>query len=212
MQKIRFFAALLFTLALAQIFPATATVSTESAAQVPTVAIQENIPLLPTAKSDLSKITKVIPGGDAVAVRLMSKGVIVLGFTDEDKDNPARSAGLKRGDRILSVGEWDIEGNQSLAGALEKNGGNPVTLRYCRGNKEYETKATPRKNQDGTWQLGILVKDSTAGIGTLTYVVPDSGEYGCLGHGISDPDTDTLFCVGKGNLYPAQITNLRKGQ
>lgn len=212
MQKIRFFAALLFAMAVAQFLPTTAAVSAESTTFLSAKLPQEQTLTLPAAQDDLSSVTQVIPGGDAVAVRLTSKGVIVLGFTDEAKDNPARAAGLKRGDRIVSVGEWVIDGNQALAEALGKNRGNPVAVRYCRGNKECETTATPRKNQDGTWQLGVLVKDSTAGIGTLTYVVPDSGEYGCLGHGISDPDTDTLFCVGKGNLYPAQITNLRKGQ
>ncbi|MBQ1965422.1 MAG: SpoIVB peptidase, partial [Clostridia bacterium] len=128
------------------------------------------------------------------------------------KDNPARTAGLKQGDRILRVGDVEITCNEDFADALNAQGGNPIRLRYVRGNKEHETTVCPRKNDDGSWQIGVLVKDSTAGIGTLTYIVPITGEYGCLGHGISDPDTDTLFCVGKGDLFPAKITNLRKGE
>ncbi len=168
--------------------------------------------VLPAAKTDPNTIREVLPGGNAVAVRLTSQGVIVLGFTDESKENPARTAGLKKADRILRIADREITCNEDLADALNRHGGNPVTVTYVRGEKEHETTLCPRKNQEGNWQIGVLVKDSTAGIGTMTYILPDTGEYGCLGHGISDPDTDTLFCVSKGDLFPAEITNLRKGQ
>ncbi len=166
---------------------------------------------LPTAKTGAGAISELIPGGDAVAVRLTAQGVIVLGFTDEDRDNPGRTAGLKKGDRIVAIGDCTIDCNEAMTEALNQAGGNAVSLRYVRGNKEYETTVCPRQKETGGWQIGILIKDSTAGIGTLTFVIPKTGEYGCLGHGITDPDTDTLFCVGRGNLYPAEITNLRKG-
>ena len=212
MQKFHFFAVLILVTALtwsgANRTQASATAGSLNAS-IPTA---EQTYLLPAAKTDPSKVKTVIAGGDAVAVRLTSKGAIVLGFTDQEKDNPARTAGLKQGDRILRVGDVEITCNEDLADALNAQGGNPLTLRYARGNKERETTVSPRKNDDGTWQIGVLVKDSTAGIGTLTYIVPITGEYGCLGHGISDPDTDTLFCVGKGDLFPAKITNLRKGE
>ena len=166
---------------------------------------------LPATRADPNGITQVIVGGDAIAVRLASDGVIVLGFSDEDSQNPARKAGLKKGDRIVAIGDTRIDCNDALAQALQRSDGTPLSLRYVRGSKEAQTTVCPRKSDDGTLQIGVLIKDSTAGIGTLTFVIPDSGEYGCLGHGISDPDTDTLFCVGKGDLYPAEITSLRKG-
>lgn len=212
MQKFRFFATALATVfLLAQIPGGNAEQTLAATTDLHAFPTAANLSL-PVAKADLSSVTEVIPGGDAVAVRLNSDGVIVLGFTDETGDNPARTAGLKRGDRIVKIGEMEIEANETMTKALNQTGGNAVSLRYVRGNKECETTVCPRKSDDGTWQIGILIKDSTAGIGTLTYVIPDTGEYGCLGHGISDPDTDTLFCVRKGDLYPAEITNLRKGQ
>ncbi len=213
MQKIRFFAAMTVAMifVLSQL-PTAGTISAHASVSPSDLSREPATLSLPTAKTDLSATTEVIPGGDAIAVRLTSDGVIILGFTDENKDNPARAAGLKRGDRMVRIGDAKIDSNQTLSDALNRLGGNAVSLKYVRDNKEYETTVCPRKNDDGTWQIGILIKDSTAGIGTLTYVIPDSGEYGCLGHGISDPDTDTLFCVGRGDLYPAQITNLRKGQ
>lgn len=166
---------------------------------------------LPANKNGAAQITEVIPGGDAVAVRLNSDGVIVLGFTDDDGDNPARKAGLKKGDRIVRIGENDVTSNDTMTAALNLAGGNETKLRYVRNEKECETTLCPRQNSEGNWQIGLLVKDSTAGIGTLTYVLPQSGEYGCLGHGISDPDTEKLFCIGRGDLYPAEITAIRKG-
>lgn len=155
--------------------------------------------------------TCVIPGGDAVAIRLNSKGVIVLGFSDESNDNPARKAGLKKGDRILKIGENEITSNDTMVAALNLTEGNETVLCYVRGKKECETKIRPIRSDGGDWQIGLLIKDSTAGIGTLTFILPDNGSYGCLGHGITDSDTDCLFCIGRGDLYPAEITSVRKG-
>ena len=154
----------------------------------------------------------VLLGGDAVAVRLQSDGVIVLGFSDEEKDNPARKAGLKRGDRITKIGESPVTSGDDLCAALNLTGGKETTLCYTRGKKNASTEICPKKSEDGTWQIGIYMKDTAAGIGTLTFLIPDSGEYGCLGHGITDPDTESLFSVGQGELYPAQITTVRKGK
>lgn len=155
--------------------------------------------------------TQVIPGGDAVAIRLNSQGVIVLGFADESKENPARTAGLKKGDRIVKVGENEITSADTLTAALNLTQGARTTLRYVRGKKECETSVCAKQDQGGNWQLGLLVKDTTAGIGTLTFILPQSGAYGCLGHGITDADTEYLFCLGRGDLYPARITSVRKG-
>lgn len=212
MQKFRFFAAAFFAvLFVALQLPARGAETALATTISPDFESKPTAMSLPVAKTNPATVTKLIPGGDAVAVRLVSDGVIVLGFTDENSDNPARTAGLKKGDRIVKIGDKKIDCNEAMTEALTTNGGNAAPLRYVRGNKECETTVCPRKNDDGAWQIGILVKDSTAGIGTLTYVIPGTGEYGCLGHGISDPDTDTLFCVGRGDLYPAEITNLRKG-
>ena len=160
--------------------------------------------------SAVAAALEVLPGGDAVAVRLQCDGAVILGFSDEEADNPARSGGLKRGDRIVGIGESEIRSAEDLASALDGATGS-VKLRYVRGNKERETAITPRKDADGTLRLGVLVKDCTAGIGTLTFILPDSGGYGCLGHGIHDADVQMLFPAGSGILYPARITAVRKG-
>lgn len=206
MQRLRFFAA-----AAAVILMLSGAILPQrtAAAQIDEIRLPPG-ESLPVTGQKIAPITEVIPGGDAVAVRLTAAGVIVVGFTDDDRDNPARTAGLKQGDRITRLGEREIDGNQSLADGLRENGGKSVTLQYTRKGKNYETAVCPRQAEGG-WQIGILVKDSTAGIGTLTYILPDGGNYGCLGHGISDPDTESLFCVGRGDLYPARITGLRKG-
>ncbi len=207
MQKFRFFAAIAAVTVLLSgaTFPARAATARIDGVPFPSESS------LPVTEQKISPVTEVIPGGDAVAVRLTAAGVVVVGFTDDDRDNPARTAGLKKGDLITKVGDRELDGNQSLADGLKETGGRSVTLQYTRNGKNYETTLCPRP-ADGGWQIGVLVKDSTAGIGTLTYILPDGGNYGCLGHGITDPDTETLFCVGRGDLYPAKITGLRKGQ
>ena len=153
---------------------------------------------------------QVIPGGDAVAVRLQCDGVILLGFTDDAKDNPARAGGLKRGDRIVGVGESAIHSADDLTAALNLCS-DTVCVTYVRGENSRQTSVTLRQEEDGSRRLGILIKDSTAGIGTLTFLLPESGVYGCLGHGITDSDTEDLFPTAGGVIYPAKIMSVRKG-
>ncbi len=168
------------------------------------------MPVLSAVKTDPNTVTKVLIGGDAVALRLLGEGVTVLGYTDQNKDNPARGAGLKPGDRILRVNGSAVEGNEALLEVLNGCDGNPLTVEYVRKNKEFSTKITPKRGENGALQLGIFIKDSAAGIGTLTYILP-TGEYGCLGHGISDPEAEELFSVRGGEVYPAHITGVKKG-
>jgi len=208
MQKIRFFAVFLLPVLL---FGGPKAAAAQTSAGLPAPSDRSVALTLPEHRSDPAQIRELIPGGDVIAVRLQSRGVIVLGFSDESKDNPARKAGLKRGDCILKIGETEITGNESMAEALNGTGGGSVCLKYARKDKEYETTVTPRQEDGKYWQIGVLIKDATAGIGTLTYIVPGTGEYGSLGHGISDPDTETLFRIGRGSLYPAQITAVRRG-
>lgn len=151
----------------------------------------------------------VIPGGDAVAMRLECGGAIVLGFTDEEKANPGRKAGLQRGDRITGIGESEVNSADGLTAALNLCQGE-CELRFTREGKERKTSVTLRSGDGGTGRLGVLVKDSTAGIGTLTFVLPEGG-YGCLGHGITDSETDRLFPTRSGSLCPARITAVHRG-
>ena len=152
-------------------------------------------------------VDRVIPGGDAVAVRLCADGAVVVGYTDSDRDNPARAAGLKPGDVIVEVNGQPVASAEDLNRCL-RGAKPPLRLTWYRGEEPMRSSASPR--QDGA-ALGIFVRDSTAGIGTLTFVVPETGAFGSLGHGITDPDTETLFRLGQGDLFPAQITGVRKG-
>lgn len=159
----------------------------------------------------LSAAAALIPGGDAVAIRLQCDGVIVVGFSDTAKSNPARRAGLKEGDRIVALDGCEIRSDADLAAALSLCGEEAVGLRYVRGKKTCETEITPQKDGQGRVCLGIYGKDSAAGIGTLTFLDPESGTFGCLGHGIRDPEPEGLFPVSVGSLHDARITAVRKG-
>ncbi len=209
MQKFRFFATVLvFLLFFGINLPGP---TAEAGARVDGAALSGfEAPALPAVKTDPNTVTHVLVGGDGVALRLTGDGVTVLGYTDDGKDNPAKIAGLKPGDRITAMGGVKIDCNEGVTECLNQCNGGELSVTYVRKNKEFSAKITPRREENGTWQLGILIKDSTAGIGTLTYILP-TGEYGCLGHGISDPDTEQLFCLGGGEIFPAQITGVRKG-
>ncbi len=208
MQKFRFFASVtVFLLLLSRALPGGAEAAGSSALSGTPVG---RAPMLTAGKTDPATVTKVLVGGDGVALRLLGDGVTVLGYTDQEKDNPAKAAGIKPGDRIVEIEGIAVDCNETFTEALTHGDGRPLTVICVRKNKEFSAKITPKRGENGSLQLGIFIKDSTAGIGTLTYILP-SGEYGCLGHGISDPDTEELFAVGGGEVYPAKITGVKKG-
>ena len=161
--------------------------------------------------------TKVIVSGKPIGVKMLSKGVLVTGFVGflSNKSifvTPARDCGLKNGDRILAVDGEEIESAEELSQVLCLGKGNPVTLTVDREGKEINVKAQPcEEEQTGVYKLGLWVKDSVAGIGTLTFYSDDTGFYGALGHGITDTETGNVFCLNKGMLLNADITGVIKG-
>lgn len=154
--------------------------------------------------------------GTPFGIKMFSDGAMVVGFTDlhtkNGNANPAKSAGLKMGDLLLSIGGQKTTGNDDVAGALQKSGGKALAVVYQRDGKQYTTSLQPVQTTDSTdWHAGMWVRDSSAGIGTLTFVDNSTGIYGGLGHSISDADTGQSIALLSGEIAPVTITGYVAG-
>ncbi len=158
---------------------------------------------------------EVVLGGEVVGIKMYMQGVLVVGLSQipNTDRSPGKEAGILAGDRILSVEGEPLSGSTALEKAVENSGGNPITLLVCRGEKQWETTISPVYYQDaGLYKIGLWVRESTAGIGTLTFSLPQSGAYGALGHSIADPDTGMVVSTARGSITACQVGYIAKGE
>ncbi len=161
--------------------------------------------------------THVIPGGISIGVSMHTKGVLVVGLgsidTEAGRVSPAASAGIKAGDVLLRIDGVEIEGSDHLAELTQIKQGESFCADVLRDEAMITVEVTPEKDlTDGTMRVGMWVRDSTAGIGTLTYVLPVSNEFGALGHAVTDTDTGERLLIKKGELIRASIIGVSVGQ
>ena len=172
------------------------------------VAIIISLSIIITA----SAADALIPLGHTTGIRISSSGAMVVGFSDDDAASAARQSGLTVGDIITRIDDCEISSNSDILKAVAESDGNPLTVEYVRNGKTHTSKVTPAKNADGDFAIGIWVRDSVAGIGTMTYLNPDDMTYGALGHGISEGETNTLVPLRDGTLLPSTVANVIKGR
>lgn len=157
--------------------------------------------------------TRLMPGGAAVGVALSTDGVMVVGVSDVAGKSPAQSAGLRAGDVIQSVNGQKLQSSQHLTELVSASSGSPMSLTFERDGKSRTVFLTPAFDQSsGLYRMGAWVRDSTAGVGTLSFYDPQNGTYGALGHAINDGDTGKLLPVKAGALMHAEIVDIKKGQ
>jgi len=158
----------------------------------------------------------LIPGGQPVGIRLYTQGALVVGTSevispDGTAGSPAQEAGLKTGDVILSINGIALESSDHL-GELVNEAQGAVRVHFLREGNVYDLNILPRIDaQDGQKRLGLWARDSTAGVGTLTFCDPESGLFGALGHAITDVDTHTNLTLRKGELVAAEVVDVKAG-
>jgi len=150
----------------------------------------------------------LIPSGRTFGVRLFGEGVCVVGVAEVTSGgksvSPATLAGLATKDLILSVNDSPVKTVTDLKTAVENSMGAPLSIRYRRGDSEKNTVLTPVFDEtDGKYKMGMWVKDSATGIGTVSFINPETGEFGALGHGVCDAESGTLLPLKKGVLVAA---------
>lgn len=175
--------------------------------------------LLPIKNAQINIIAKkqVVPLGTAFGVKLYTDGVIVVDITDFVNDgkvrNPAYAAGIREGDIIRSYNGVSIKSNEELIKQVQQSGGKAQTAVILRNNLEFQVDVLPVKDDsDGSYRIGLWVRDSTAGIGMLTYFDPQTNRLAGLGHSISDSDTGLVMPVSTGEIVRANIEGAVKGE
>ncbi|CAM3964983.1 SpoIVB peptidase [Paenibacillus alkaliterrae] len=173
-----------------------------------------------TVKVNVVPDLRVIPGGQTIGVKVKSAGVLVVGHhqvvsDSGEKQSPGEAAGLRLGDLIVKINGKRVNEVHKVAELCEKAGLDKQSLlvSYKRDGKFAETRLTPLFDaEDKAWRLGLYIRDSAAGVGTLTFYAPDQGVYGALGHVITDMDTQTPIEVGEGQILQSSVTSINKSQ
>lgn len=171
---------------------------------------------LSPAAAAAGKRTEVVPMGRAVGIKLFSDGVVVVGLSDistqEGEVNPARACGLKEGDIITHINSEEVDSIEEVRDILQELEGESMHIRALRGSKQLQmTVRAVQCSADGSYKLGAWIRDSMAGIGTMTYYQPETGVFGALGHGISDVDTALLMPLERGSIMYAEVADVQKG-
>lgn len=174
------------------------------------------IPIKTVTVSETNPIW-VIPGGTPFGIKLFTNGVMVVGTSDiateTGNSNPAADAGILLGDIIIEINGTAVTASEMISKMLEESNGAPVTMTVDRNGELFTVTVIPAKaSYDGQYKGGLWVRDSTAGIGIVTYYCPESGTFGGLGHGICDVDTNGLMPLRTGEIVPVCISGVVKGQ
>ncbi len=159
----------------------------------------------------------VVPVGRAVGIKLFSDGVVVVGTSDVATDtgnvNPAKACGLQEGDIITHINSTEVDTIEEVSALLQELEGEAMSIRAIRDDKQVQLTAQAALcTADGAYKLGAWIRDSMAGIGTVTFYCPDTGAFGALGHGINDVDTALLMPLESGSILPATVAGVEKGK
>ncbi|UOQ42571.1 SpoIVB peptidase [Halobacillus salinarum] len=175
---------------------------------------------IPIKKTDLRKMKdiRLIPGGQSVGVELHTKGVLVVGHhlvnRKEEQASPGEKANVQVGDILLKGNGKELNSMEDLSSIVKEAGEKEQSIKLTikRGKQIITSSLKPTFNkQEKEYQIGLYVRDSAAGIGTMTFYHPGSGKYGALGHVIADMDTRKPIEIHEGTIVKSHVTSIEKG-
>ena len=165
--------------------------------------------LLSLAQVTLAAGRSLVPVGDVVGISLETEGVLVVGFPDEET-SAAKAAGIKAGDIIVQIGDTPINCGLDIGNA--RIGTEPIEISVVRDGAEKKITVTPRIGESGAPELGLWMRDSLSGIGTVTFYDPETKTFGALGHGVNDLDTGVIMPIGNGVVAEADVVDVVEGR
>lgn len=166
---------------------------------------------------DVLPKTKVIPVGKIAGVKLYTSGVLVVGMSqiegiDKKMYKPYENTGIEEGDTITKVNEIAITSTDNLIDIVNNSNGEAIKLNYIHDEQTKECSIEPVKTSENEYKLGLWVRDSAAGVGTVTFYEPSTRTFGALGHGITDIDTGELINIASGEFITTRILNITRGE
>ena len=161
--------------------------------------------------------TTVIPVGNIAGVKLYTNGVLVVGLSEiEGEDSktykPYENTGIEEGDTIIKINDNVISSTDDLIEKVNMSNGEKIEIEYIHDEETKECSITPIKTSEEEYKLGLWVRDSAAGVGTVTFYEPSTQSFGALGHGITDIDTGDLLNIASGEFVTAKVLNIKKGE
>lgn len=173
-----------------------------------------------TVEVDVLPSLKIVPGGHSIGVVLHSQGVIVVGIspvlnTKDQYVTPAKDSGIVVGDVMLSINGNPVQSDAQVAELIDESGKNnqPIDVLIKRGDNRLHVSLTPVLCKDTKrYRIGLFVRDSAAGVGTLTFFEPQSQNYGALGHVITDSDTNQPIDCNQGKIVLATVSGIQHGK
>ena len=176
------------------------------------LAISISLPVYATNKASHGE---VIVGGCLFGLKMQTNGIPVVGVdtvtTANGTRSPAYDAGIKLKDTIISINGITVSSVSQVTDMISDSDGKALRFNILRNGTEKELSISPVKGTDGQFHIGIWIRDSAAGIGTVTYIDPQTLEFAGLGHGICDGDTGALLPLSRGIVTEAQISKVVKG-
>ncbi len=156
----------------------------------------------------------LIPVGTPIGIYVKTDGVLVVGTGEfQGPDGVSYSPGkyiLKSGDYVRKIGGQAVTEKDDFIQRVKDSGGQPVVLTIERDGELMDVELTPARDATGDYKIGVWVRDNAQGVGTMTYI-DNQGNFGALGHGITDVDTSTLMHMEGGTLYQTDIVDIHKG-
>lgn len=173
------------------------------------ISLLETIPIK-SSYVTVSKRKYVVPGGDVFGIKMYTDGVLIVGMDDvltaQGNKNPGKEAGLETGDVIKELNGVKINTVSQLTSFFEKTGDEKIKVKASRDGKPYEAELTLQKSlNDQKSKAGLWVRDSAAGVGTITYYDSSTGVFGSLGHAVCDVDTGKIMPFNSGKAVEAVI-------
>ena len=173
---------------------------------------------IPVKNVNLTKVdkTEVAVLGNPFGIKLYTEGVLVVGFSDVETINgtvnPAKESGIQKGDTILKINGVDVNSNSGMQKIINDSNGKKCNLMVKRNGTNLAVEVIPIKSKtDNLYKIGLWIRDSSAGIGTLTFYSPSLDIIAGLGHGICDVDTGEIMPFESGEIISAEIVGIKKG-
>ena len=180
------------------------------------ISLFNKIPIK-SSKLTVSDRRYVVPSGDIIGLRMFTEGVMIVATESVDSRkgsiNPSRSARLQVGDVIKAINGVEIEGSSQVDAIVSASEGKTLRITYSRESSTFTTSITPVYSEsEKRYKTGLWIRDSAAGIGTMTFYEKNTGFFACLGHAVCDIDTGVVLPLSNGDIVDASISGCVRGK
>lgn len=175
--------------------------------------------MIPLKSVEVEKVDNIelYPGGIPIGVRVNSEGVLVVGYSDieinkEKEESPGKAGGLEIGDVILKINGIEMHNSKEFSKAIKQSENENVQIDILRHGELITKTVNLKKENNKDYKIGLWIRDSTAGVGTMTFYDAKTKKFGALGHPITDCDTNEPFLIKNGDVIESNIISVRKGE